>query len=195
MVGDCHPAVLSQGWKGAQRPLHPLDGGWSLESNTVMAGGRNAPLAPGVLGWPPGQCKSRCFPGRCLARGARDPFCTLASRPPLSSRSQPCGPCDCSGRPPPQPPAPCLPSRHGPVLPTPSLRIRFVRFCCVFHCSRPWALPSIRPAGSCPVNVATDDGTASPAACREGLHTQSPRPRTLLSRSGRGARPFQALSL
>lgn len=48
MVGDCRPAVLSQGLETGQvpGPLHPLNWaeGWSLASDAVGAGGRNAVL-------------------------------------------------------------------------------------------------------------------------------------------------------
>ena len=48
MVGDCRPAVLSQGLERGQipGPQHPLNRaeGWSLASDAVGAGGRNAVL-------------------------------------------------------------------------------------------------------------------------------------------------------
>lgn len=101
----------------------------------------------------PSQCDLRCFPGgggvpvpsaRC------HPRCPFMAWPALRSPQGFRAP-----SPPQASPPPAL-STGGPVDPTQNLWIQFARVCCMSHCPRPWALPSVRPAGFRPCELGRD---------------------------------------
>lgn len=129
-----------------------------------------------------------------LPWGGRDPSCHrgICAVPPAAS-----GPCDASAPRTPTHARLALSVQGVLVLPTRSLHIRSVRFCCRFRCSRPWGSPLLRPSGFCPHGCGRPQWHcfkfwACPCTCRERPPQPGPRCGMQLYGEGRAASAFRA---